>query len=335
LPGIEVRRLRPLFRCGDGGLIPQLFSQLKPFPVIHLHFPAYGAAEFAYLAARLRRQRYLVTYHMDSFGDTWLKSAMHRVYDGFWTRLIVGRADAIYGPSREYLRTTRAAPYLRWDRYADILHAGVDPERFRPRPKMDALVQKYGLAGRTVILFVGNLVAFKGLHLLIQAVAKIADPGVVLLVVGSGYSEAEYRRMVVDLKLGEHVVFAGSQPDDLLPHYYNLGDVFVLPSTHSESYGLVILEAMATGLPAVVSALPGPSQLIAEGENGLLFEVGSVQELTTKLAMLLCDPARRRQMGQAARQKAVASYSWDVMGAQLEHELLRLAAGAGGGPARP
>jgi glycosyltransferase involved in cell wall biosynthesis len=189
-------------------------------------------------------------------------------------------------------------------------------------------VEKYGLAGKTVVLFVGNLQPFKRLDLLIDAVAGMDDPGVALLVVGGGYGEGGYRARVRELGIGDRVVFAGPRgPGEDLPAHYALGDFLVLPSTHSESFGLVVLEAMASGKPAIVSSLPGPAALVDAGLDGLVARAGDVADLRSKVAALAGDRTMREEMGRRAREKAVAKYRWDRVGGILEGVFREIVAG--------
>jgi glycosyltransferase involved in cell wall biosynthesis len=207
---------------------------------------------------------------------------------------------------------------------------GVDTERFHPRPKDPQLVERYGLAGKTVALFVGNLQPFKRLDLLIDAVAAIDNPNLVLMVVGGGYGENRCKAQVRDLGIGHRVLFAGpKKPEEDLPAHYTLGDFLVLPSTHSESFGLVVLEAMASGKPVVVSSLPGPAALVEEGRDGLIARAGDLRDLIDKMRELASDRERREAMGGKAREKVMALYRWDRIGETLETILLEVAGNQG------
>jgi glycosyltransferase involved in cell wall biosynthesis len=179
-----------------------------------------------------------------------------------------------------------------------------------------------------VVLFVGNLQPFKRLDLLIEAVAGIEDPSIILLVVGGGYGEPEYRAQTRRLGVEDRVIFAGPKsPYGDLPDHYRLGDVLVLPSTYSESFGLVVLEAMASGIPPVVSSLPGPSSLVQDGEDGLVVSAGDVVDLKRKILLLAGNAGNRKRMGDRAREKVVERYGWDRAGDILDKELTEIASG--------
>ena len=320
----RVKRLRTPLSMGDGGIVPQLFTLTKGFDVVHLHYPFYGGAEYVYLASLLRGQRYLLTYHMDVYGDTLLKNAIIRTYEAVFMKRIIRGAALVGALTPEHIKSSKAARFIDWNRVVEMPN-GVDTERFSPGRRDASLVKKYGLEERTVVLFVGNLQPFKGLHLLMEAVSRTRKRDLVLLVVGGGYGEREYRRRVREMGLEDRVIFAGPKSRDL-PEHYRLGDFLVLPSTHSEAFPLVVLEAMASGIPAIVSSLPGPSGLVREGTDGLVVRVGDVEDLREKIEYLAGNTGIRSAMGREARKKVVERYGWKSIGDRLESTLMRLCA---------
>ena len=318
-PGnFKIVRLRTPLKYGDGGMVPQLTWYLKNFDVVHVHYPFFGGAEYVYLAAVLRRIRYFLTYHMDVWGNTFLKKILLGVYEPFLSKRIIQRAEVIGALSLEHLQSSKVSRFIDWTKVIELPN-GVDTNLFRPRAKDQLLVKQYGLRDKTVILFVGNLQPFKGLHLLINAIAQIKKQNIVLLVIGGSYGEEKYRAQVRELNLEEHVIFTGPQsPKEFLPAYYNLGDFLVLPSTHSEAFPLVVLEAMASGIPVIVSDLPGPSSMIDQGRNGLIVRTGDPLDLVYSIEMLVKDVDMRRKMGATARDKVLGSYRWEKIGDCLE-----------------
>ncbi len=320
-------RLRTSLLHGDGGVVPSLYRKVSGFDVIHLHYPFYGGGEYVWLASILRGQRYLLTYHMDVHGNTPFKRAAIGLYEPLLGRRILRGAFRVGAVSRAHIESSRAAGVVPPERIVEIPN-GVDTERFHPRTKDPELLERYGLEGKTVALFVGNLQPFKRLDLLIDAIAAIDNQNLVLLIVGGGYGENRYKDQVRDLGIGHRVVFAGPKgPGEDLPAHYALGDFLVLPSTHSESFGLVVLEAMACGKPVVVSSLPGPSALVENGRDGLIARAGDVEDLRKKIAALAGDRSMREEMGKRAREKVVAKYGWDRVGGVLEGVLRQILEG--------
>lgn len=322
-PFFQIERLKTPLIYGDGGVVPQLYSRLKEFDLIHLHYPFFGGAEYVYLASVLSGKKYFLTYHMDVSGTVFFKTILIDVYTKLLMKSILNKATLIGAVNIPHLQNSRAARLIDWSKVVEIPN-GVDADRFSPRDKNNALIRKYGLEDKIVVLFVGNLLPLKGLHLLIDALSLIEDERIVLLVVGGGYSEIEYKKQVIQKGLQQRVIFAGAQSHDgSLPEYYNVCDFLVLPST-SESFGLVVLEAMASGKPAIVSALPGPSQLINDGTDGLLIKTGDREDLKNKIEYLAGNAKICRDMGRAGREKVLAKYSWDRIGAELEKAFISM-----------
>lgn len=318
----KIVRLKTPLIYGDGGMVPQLFSMLKGFDIVHLHYPFFGGAEYVYMARLLRGQRYFLTYHMDVYGNTLLKRMIIGPYERLLMKRIIRGASGFCAPGKNYLRSTKIAGFVEWDKAIDVPYGGVDAARFSPREKKRSLIDEHGLRDKIVVLFVGNLQPFKGLNLLIDAVSRIKDRDIVLLVVGGGYGESEYKKQARERGVEERVIFAGPKsPDKDLPDYFNLGDFLVLPSLHSESFGLVVLEAMASGMPAIVSELPGPSQLVENGKNGLRVKVGDVDDLKNSIEYLSSEKELRERMGEEARKMVVERYNWETIGERLESAL--------------
>jgi glycosyltransferase involved in cell wall biosynthesis len=315
----KIVRLRTPMIYGDAGIVPQLYTGLKGYDIVHLHYPFFGGAEYVYFASLVRGNKYFLTYHMDVHGNTFLKKLLLSLYEKLFMRRIIQKADLIGALSKAHLTSSKAAKFVDWSKVVEIPN-GVDTDAFSPQKKNEALIGKYGLEDKIVVLFVGNLLPLKGLHFLIDAMSVITDDRIVLLVVGGGYSENEYKEQVIKKGLQKKIIFAGPQShDSSLPEYYNLGDFLVLPST-SEAFPLVVLEAMASGKPAIVSSLPGPSGLVREGVDGFIARVGDSDDLRQKIELLAGRPDLCRTMGEAARQKVLEKYNWERIAGMLERK---------------
>ncbi len=199
-----------------------------------------------------------------------------------------------------------------------VIRSGVDVERFRPRNR-PAARERLGVSPAIpLVLFVGNLEPRKALDRALLALSRVRGelPGVTFAVVGSGRSvgvhdqEPTLRRMVADLSLGECVRFVGDVSATALLDWYAAADVFVLPST-SEAQGIVALEAMASGLPVVVSAVGGLRETVRDGETGFLVPVGDVDLLAARLMALLGDAPLRERVGRCARASVSRDFSWE------------------------
>lgn len=187
---------------------------------------------------------------------------------------------------------------------------GVDGQKFRPDASTRRSVRKQLAIGdeQTVILFLGRLNRDKGIFDLASAFASIAArrPDAVLVLVGAE-EDAPFERV-------REICRASSdrlRKVDFTPEpesYMAMADIFCLPS-YREGFGQVIIEAAAAGIPTVASRIYGITDAIEDGETGLLFPAGDVPALTTALSRLADDEACRRQMGGAARVRALALFS--------------------------
>ncbi len=186
---------------------------------------------------------------------------------------------------------------------------GVDVEQFVAPPRDESLARSLGIAQRPVVGFIGSFFAWEGLDLLVSAlqILQRTHPDVVVLLVGSGEQREALQRQVDSLGLREHVVFAGSVPQQEVGRYYSLIDILAYPRHSSRLTELVTplkpLEAMAMRKALVASDIGGHRELILPEQTGVLFPHGSKEALATALARLIDDPARRAEL-------AAEGYRW-------------------------
>jgi phosphatidylinositol alpha-mannosyltransferase len=197
-----------------------------------------------------------------------------------------------------------------------IIPNGIDFERFagdQVRP-----IEQFA-DGRPTILFVGRLEPRKGFRYLLRAFPYVKEefPQARLVVVGAYERDemADHLHYVREHHL-TGVKFVGRVSDEDLPRYYRACDVFCAPSTGFESFGIVLLEAMAAGKPTVATNIPGYRDLLEDGREGFLAERKSEKPLAAALIRLLRDPATRREMGARGRLKA-QRYSWRQVALQV------------------
>ena len=192
---------------------------------------------------------------------------------------------------------------------------GVDNEAFHPRFRDAELRRRLGFAPEDVVLaYVGRLAAEKNLELLFSAWEQLpCRERCRLLLIGDGPLRKELER-----RAGERICFAGYRHGEELARMYAAADLFVFPSV-TETFGNVLLEAMASGLPAVGFRAPGPLDLIREGETGRLVPETSAAGLAALLEELLRDPSQLIPMGQRARSFA-ETQSWSGILAGLRSD---------------
>ena len=202
-----------------------------------------------------------------------------------------------------------------------IVHPGVDVARFSTpeRAACRAGIRgRYGIGTSDVLLlFVGMNFDIKGLDTIIAALAKArtAQPeaNIRLLVVGRG-DEGKYHKMARSLGIPEAVTFAGTQTEGL-ERYYRAADIFIMLSKF-DTFGMVVLEAMAAGLPVIVSPNVGAKDLVEEGGNGFILPVPQDADAAAERIVLLSDAKRREAMGAAAAQTA-AMHDWERLAEKI------------------
>jgi glycosyltransferase involved in cell wall biosynthesis len=162
------------------------------------------------------------------------------------------------------------------------------------------------------MLFVGRLVYYKGLDVLLDAMGRCDGS---LVIVGEGPLDGALRAIVTEKRLAGRVLFAGRVPDADLPAFYQACDIFVLPSiARTEAFGVVQIEAMAAGRPVVSTNLPtGVPWVNQDGVSGLVVPPGDPVALGNALQRLLDDGALRRRLGEGARQRAQTMFSRERM----------------------
>jgi len=162
------------------------------------------------------------------------------------------------------------------------------------------------------IVFIGRLVAEKGVRTLIQAIAILQDefPNISLDIIGDGYDKKELQNMAKDLKLEQSVFFLGKK--NKIYVFLNRADIYVQPSLH-EGLPNSLIEAMACGLPVVVTNVGGMPDIVKDSVDGFVVEPSNVNSLVNAIRKLLYNPALRDQMGAAGRSKIEKYYSLEFV----------------------
>lgn len=224
----------------------------------------------------------------------------------------IARADAFIANSRD-VREELVAAGCPGGKIAHIPN-GVDLNRFHPEPAARTADgrRRLGLPDGPLVVFAGRLDPQKGLHTLVAAMRSpaLAAAGAHVLLLGDGPQRADLAQAIERAGLAGRVLFRGVV-EDVAP-YLRAGDLFALP-TLGEGMPNALLEAMATGLPCVASAVGGCRDVIADGETGLLVPVGDAAAFRAALEALVESAALRERLGAAARQAAVARFGLERM----------------------
>jgi glycosyltransferase involved in cell wall biosynthesis len=293
----------PFYPKGKLG-VPTLhtFAQVKAFApdVMHLFHPSFTALVGRQFADKLGVPT-VASFHLDlSHAVNFYRFRPMGALIEHLIRWEFNRSALALAPSPLVQQQMRQLGI----RNVDLWRRGVDADKFHPRyadPDMRHLMSN-GHPGDHLLLYVGRLAPEKQVDQLRTILERV--PGTRLAIVGTGALEAGLRRHFD----GYPATFLGHLSGELLARAYASADVFVFPSAF-ESFGLVLLEALASGVPVVSTKVGGAPQVIKEGHSGYLFEVDDVEGLLDGVQRCLTTPATLAAMRRAARQDAEC-YAW-------------------------
>jgi glycogen(starch) synthase len=203
----------------------------------------------------------------------------------------------------------------------EVIHWGIDPARFTPAPAR--------LTERPRMLYAGRIVPAKGLHTVIDALARLASAGepVAPLTVVGPVQDADYLMHIRDTiraaGLDDVIEFRGSAPRELLPAIYREHDVFVFPSDWDEPFSIALLEALSSGLAVLGTTRGGSAEILRDGENALAFEAGNALACAAQLRRLIADRPLRERLGSAGRATILENFTFEKMVDQIEKSLKR------------
>jgi len=302
VPGVKMP-LYPELRVGPPTL--STYHEVKRFnpDIVHLIHPVLVGIPGMLMAKRLDVPM-LASFHLDlarishHFGIGFMEPLVDQL-----TKIVFNVADHSLAPSRQvmdYMERIGIERVGLWKR-------GVDAERFNPRFYSDAM--RYHLSeghpDETIMLYVGRLSHEKQISHLKAVLEQV--PGTRLALVGDGPAREDLQAHFAGTKTN----FVGYLKGEQLSQAYASADMFVFPSA-METFGLVVVEAMAAGLPVVASRVGGVGDVVREGINGYSFESGDIPALVEGVRALAADPVRMKAMGQSARAFA-ETQSWDAM----------------------
>jgi glycogen synthase len=296
-------------------------SQEHDYELIHGH--DWLVARAASTLSKRLGIPYATTIHATEHGrhQGWVQeepqSHIHAV-----ERFMARRADAVIVCSH-YMRGHVADIFDIDERRITVIPNGVDPRDLQPVGDLQALRREFAEPGDQLVLLVGRLVYEKGFQLALDALPGViervgaARGRVRFLVAGSGTHEAELRAQARRLGLSEHGVFLGWIGDDALHSLYRIADLCVVPSIY-EPFGLVALEAMASGCPCIVADTGGLREVVPPGERvGLRFNGGDAEHLGVMIERLLVDAGLRERLVTQASEH-VLKFDWDDIAQRTE-----------------
>ncbi|MDD2680678.1 MAG: glycosyltransferase family 4 protein [Patescibacteria group bacterium] len=333
----RVHFLRPNLRSGHGALPFSLLLKLFPSEIIYLHYPFFGTDALILLFCSVfKKKRLFIHYHMDTPalpGNKKMLSIPSRLI----FKKLMKRAEKIIVGSRDYAENGKLSKiYQEFPEKIKIIPFGVESDVFKPKITADKeakqrlatdivnfVNRRFIKRGGHTLLFVGGLDSahyFKGLNILIEAISTISLP-FSLNIIGDGDLKKQYQQQVAKFNLNKKVNFLGRVSEEELIRQYQNADVLLLPSINShEAFGLVLIEAMACGLPVIASNLIGVRSVFTNGREGLICEPGKVKDLNEKILSLISDEGKRLEMSRAARKLVEEKYAWEKVADQILDE---------------
>ena len=214
-----------------------------------------------------------------------------------------------------------------------ILHPGVDARVFRPGLEIEALVDRYRLRGKKVMLSVARLVEIKNIDGVLRALPQVIEkmPNIFYLVVGSGPKRRELEELAASLGVSQNVGFPGPMGNHLLPNLYCASDLFVMVS-HFETFGISYLEASACGRPVVASRIGGAAEAVLAGTTGLPADPSDTASIANAIITVLGDANLARWLGENGRRFVLQRLTWNKVGVRFEKYLTAAFHAGGGAP---
>lgn len=314
--GIEVRRVPMSAFLFQTPMTPRLVRELgeEDWDVIHSHSPPPLTSYYAAKAAKKAKVPFVLTHHCDPELPSALGRMVTWAYNGTLLSYTLRRSARIIVYTESYAATSLAL----WKYPTVCVPTGLDIHKFGPQVDGSEIRKRHRVEDRRVVLFVGRLASHKGIQTLIEA-APLIPEDIVFLLVGPGEFPRPWTRLMRQLGVEDRFLQVGKVPENELPAYYSACDLMVLPSvSRLEAFGLVLVEAMASGKPVVASDIPGVRDVVKDGRTGLLSEPFDPKDLAEKITAILSDEQLAIGLGREGRRLAAEMYSWEAIGKIIE-----------------
>ena len=286
-----------------------LYRLSRRFDIVHVHTFLPSPVIASLVTSRMFEQKVVLTVHAFAppgwYHDLAARFVMRESIKNFQGVICV--SEYIRGKMATFVRN-------RGPRLVTIYN-GVDTSRFNPSLDARYLRKRLGVEGKKVILYVGRLVAYKGVTYLLEALSKLPQDirdDAMLLVCGRGKMRQNLEEMVSRLKLTSNVIFAGFVQDEELPYYYAASDIVVVPSMY-EPMGIVLLEAMSMKKPVIASKTGGIPEIISDKDNGLLVPPGDPEALARAIESVCSDRNLAETLGENGHKNVETNFTWERM----------------------
>lgn len=298
--GFELIKLKTPFNVFRSPISFGICDQIKKYnpDILHLHLP-HPLAIMEYLHSGFRGAL-VISYHSDIIKQY----MMSKILQPMMLKAL-DRADSILSTSQAYISTSRTL--ARYQHKVAIIPYGIMPEKFT-HPNNDLVKSIQCKHANPIILSVGRLVYYKGHECLIRAMKKV--PNAKLIIIGEGPLKSKLERQIIEEHLEDRVALMGKVSEEELSGYYHACEMFVLPSiARSESFGIVQLEAMASGKPVINTKLDsGVADVSLHEKTGLTVNPQDYSGLAHAIGRLLSNPSQAKAFGEAGRERVFREY---------------------------
>ncbi len=317
IEGVEVKKIDFLFDnipfSRHFGFATKCGSKIQEYDVVHTQYhPGIFVGNFVRFMKDLP---HIFTYHGFAPIRIWnnpkqkIKMIDHKFGTYFALRLGVDRIITV----SNYLKKELIKSYRTPEKKIHAIYNGVDTKRFNPKVDGGIIRDRYEIGSAPLVLYVGRLAPYKGIHFLIKAIPHILKevPNAKFLIAGSDRFEAiKISELIPNVRIRNKLIFTGYVPDEDIPRIYAACDVFCYPSLW-EGFGLTPAEAQACGRPAVAFDHCAIPEVIENKGTGILVKPGKYRELASAISFLLNNEKERGQMGRKGIERVRRLFSWD------------------------
>ncbi|HED00784.1 MAG TPA: glycosyltransferase family 1 protein [Proteobacteria bacterium] len=295
------------------------YFNIQDYDVIHAHTPNPMMADLACLKNNGEKP-FILTYHNEITKGGLIGKTISSIYNKTFGYSLLKKSDLILTTTKDYAEESINLKKFR--NKIKIVPNGVDVSRFSPTTDGKPIRKKYNIPKNSkVLLFIGALEQYKGIEYLLAAFKKVISytNDIYLIIVGKGSLLEKLKSKVIQLGLSNNVIFAGYVKDIDLPFYYAFCDVFILPSvSKKEGFGIVQLEAMASGKPVISTNLPGVLEVDKDEVASLHVPPMDAEVLANAIIKLVLDSELLRELGRKGRFLVEERYIWDKIAGDIE-----------------
>lgn len=311
---ISIKRISSPFKFTNTDITPSLpFVLLREnFDVIHTHMPTPWTSDISIFIARIKNKKSIITIHNDMDKPGFINKLITKIYLNTFFKFSLNLVGTIIIVNPNWEKSFKSTGHLllKYKSKIKVIPNGIDTNLFKQKEN--------NKINKNEILFVSILDkyhTFKGLEFLFTAFSftKKYISDIKLTVIGDGELKNDYIRTATDLGIIKEVNFIGAVSQKKLSSYYRKASVFVLPSFEIEGFGIVLLEAMACGLPVIATDITGLSKDIKKYEAGIVIPPKDPQILSESIIELLINKKKAKEYASNAKKLITKKYRWEMI----------------------